>query len=1402
MTGGSAAGGAARATSKWLAFVAGVPLAAWLSLGALRPATAQPPAPPPPASAIAPSPPPAATAATPPGPPSYCVQRFLAPLEAMAGQLPAKDAAPSDDLKATGTFDGQKLELDITRPSRPPARTWLERIDAAMLELTRVFAGDGGPASVKTMIATIPDVVDSGLGYQFETALQALRRGVEAEVGAKSYFRDRSFLPWDDRGAEAAQQRDSVACRTSTPGLILFRGGDANRGRLFAMLLVGESPTTGLRQAAMLTALEVEKRFAQYREQQSGDGERAREIPIIGPTFSGSAQSLRLVLKNFADPDQNSEPVTFRIISGTATGSRVPGWLGRRGEPLTATSTISYAATTVPAAAVECSYLSFLAHRLGVPDDGREPATLSGVATLSESGTEFGATTEGPGCRYRAGHSLHFPFHVSSLRDAYEDLDQQGSQAKKDAGIARATSLDVSLREGRVPLDVESAPSQKTRTAQDIALVHVLERISTSHVRHLAIHATDVGDAIFLARKIRDVAPDVRLAFFDADALLLHANFRRELIGSLVVSPYPFLGLAEFAQPANSGRTFDGFESGNAEGLFNAVLAQRGASPKQLKDYLIGSHAPLPTWISTIGRGVLVPARVRATADCEGTIYGSEPAERSMELERLCELRKLPRDSLNPGQRQDIRRAFNDKYSAELRLLQDAKTPYTWSLIFAALAFASWLDRKLRERQRRRFTEREIPEGLNPMTPDGLSPEIPDELRPHFDQLLDQTIARTKWRLYDAIRSFLFVLGLGYMAAIYLLGLVVHGGLSFDALVEVAFLEAVGAAVGTVLVILAVADFVAAITRYRNDYGTLADRVGSSLLPWKWRDVAEAMDAPESAGPDAPTSSEQVAPRSQKPLVQRLTLGFGIAEPDGRIDAARASFAQLRIVTVAAVLIALFFSAVLLYDFLRTSPVLGGEGFGGNTRLILMLIRSANLTSGVSPSTPALLCIACVYVWCYGRMARLLAAHRISASAPPDGETDLVSTPIRLVLYPEYVRTGKDLGFTGVERDLMNTIWRPITGTYYVAATLTIAVFPIVVFTLKRLSTLESGAGTWFLGAGLALCSFLIGVTLVQLVQYWFAFERLLKRTMEHPLGPAFGRVPDFARDSVDRQVSRRPDDSLRWSSCALLFCSLMRSAGAVVSPQLLAARRDELDAHARELDNRRTEALKVLGGKRSRAQEQRRASAPPPSLTEATHPQDALTREVIRAAGTVTALLEVAWRSVGKQTQLPAASAGRDTPSAGPNDALTPAESALGSELYWLRSAQTFVAAVVTLLIHRHARQFRYFLWATTLGSLLLLLAVATYPFEPYRLILTYLWIVTGSVVGVCFWVYMRMDRNTWMSLVAGTSPNEVTLDRAFWLRVLAWVVVPLLGVAAAQYPELANFLYNLVGPFTRALR
>jgi hypothetical protein len=53
----------------------------------------------------------------------------------------------------------------------------------------------------------------------------------------------------------------------------------------------------------------------------------------------------------------------------------------------------------------------------------------------------------------------------------------------------------------------------------------------------------------------------------------------------------------------------------------------------------------------------------------------------------------------------------------------------------------------------------------------------------------------------------------------------------------------------------------------------------------------------------------------------------------------------------------------------------------------------------------------------------------------------------------------------------------------------------------------------------------------------------------------------------------------------------------------------------------------------------------------------------------------------------------------------------------------------------------------------------------------------------------------------IAGTQPGRVTWDGALIIRVLAWGIVPLLGVAAIQYPEAANRLLRIIAPFVRAL-
>jgi len=1370
-------------------------------------------------------------------------------------------------------------------PEKGNVLDWQARVAEASSQLRQTFhAAQAG--QVESLIATIPDPIDSGLSYAFETSVQAVRRGVE-QARKVGYYRDRSWLPWDDREVEAAKQRDVEGCRAVLPGVMLFRGGSVTDARLLMLLLVGESPNTGLRQLAMKRALDVR---AQFVGPSDGVAQNAR-IRVVGPTFSASAQSLRNALLSWAD-EHPSLQVAFDVKSGTATGAAVRTWLGASGSRLGATSTIEYRATAVPAAMLECSYLYFLQNQLDVAptldaSSAQGSQALDGVATLSESGTEFGGTAnEGGNCPWRAASNFHFPFHVSALRDAYEQLDK--SAPPKDSIVSHALSLDASLREARVGVDVDGNPSQKASTAEDLSLGEVLELISARHVRHLAIRATDVGDAIFLARRVRDVAPDVRLAFFDSDVLLLHPTFRRQLLGSLVVTPYPFHGLTDLvSSDGQETISLDGFVSSHAQGVFNAVAAQLGEpfDSKRLSGYRMGTEAPLPTWIASIGRKSMVPLRVSPSADCDEVLFGTQRAA-DFTLDQHCRAVEGKRTK----ERSATWEAFSVEHAALLQLPHSGKLPYAWDFLFAALIFVFGLDRALQNRQSRHFSTTQFPLSLKGNAQD--------------DQTLDLAIGRAKWRLYAAIRSFLFVLAFASMEAVYLLSIFARSGQLFalragqlswgrffhDAL----FVSAI--AVALLALGAAASFFFEAARRFAGDFRAFAVCVRAGLGP-RISDLVDSIRESPASGPDRveaaqagsarppPAKSTESTPPRPRSWGERISLTLGFAHPGTREVTARVSFSQLRLLTWVSAFLALAFSVAFLGDSYHSANIECLVGCSNRefqrslARLTLYALRSADLTSGLSQAVPMLFCILCTYVWAVGRMSRLALAHSASRMAPPDGETDLVSTPIRLILHPSYTEKGvdSDAGFTQVERNLANAIWRPITGKYYVIAAGSLVFFPLVLFALKPPATLCGSWGTVFLSAGLALCVFLIGITILQLVQYWFALQRLLKRVLEHPLGAAFRTVPAFARDSVDHQVSRLPDEELRWSACSQQFCDLMRGVSAIGAIDELAKERSELlesssapESSTQQLSKLREQALARAQLSSNPAQAQSDPSSK--HVVEARAETEAdLGREVIRLASLITKLLEKPWATaavrhvqqpqahaapsqITGQLELRLLAAGGDistlpenppqterssgsfaawtapravgsitassvppppTPSSDSErgqldgadqetiDALSPGSNAYSAhELRWLREAQTFVATVVTLLIHRHIRQFRYFVHVTTGCALLLVLAVANYPFEPYRLLLTFMWVVMGTVVATSLWIFIQLDRNTLISYISGTDPQVVTMNSALVLRVFAWTIVPLLSVAAAQYPEVADALFQLLSPFEHALR
>lgn len=1410
-----------------------------------------------------------------------CLRRFLAPIEQLAGAIPerspagaasssAKAAAPGDAPPSTA-LPGPVPKTDETRASLvrgdapsgegdskedskkgtansdapPKDGDWLSAAKRAVTDL-RTTLGD--EAKIDAIIATVPDPMDSGLAYLFDTTLQALRLGLERgikepppplrfsldpddDVLSPEYvplYRDRSWLPWRDRDASGTARPEATECRETTPGLMVFRDGAATARRVRLLLLIGESPTRGVHIAAMVNALELVHAMTACTgvlERDAKTGPPSCVTRIIAPTFSGGAFSLRLALEKWAKDAQidAKSPAPFYIVTGSATGSALPSTLGGdAGWP--PSLQVWFESTTAPDSAVECAYLHLL-QRLGTETDPSQlpnapSKLLPQVAMLHESGTEFGASTESVDgrCGLRPGVQISFPVHIASLRDAYEELDRKEAAKEKDA-IARPTSLEVSLHEKHSALDAQANPSPKTTYAQDVALTNVLTQISVEKVRHVGIHATDVADAIFLARKIRDVAPDVRLAFFESDTLLLHPTFQRDLRGSLIVSPYVFLGSSPFRAPALDGlRAYAPFENAAAEGTFNAVLAARAWRFDRLLEYTVPqSSVALPIWHSTIGRNGIVPLGAVRPVDCAGIIYRGGLTRTTDELlAKLCASEKPPAGTWT---------RFNTVRALDLR--SDVPLPRLWHLLFAFLVLGFAVDQRMLWKTRHSLAR-------NPM---------PSEISEMADHESDLAIGRTKWLLYATIRTFLFALAFLYIALI-------------DRLCALATTTDTGLAEGVQAKVMTLA---------------LAASFGLSLRRF-WQFAANYVEFGK-------TVARSSAFASRRAMFRLVLDAFSLTNPVSRVCVARTSFAQLGTIALLAVGLSAFFTNTLFQATFEASSARHAlSTHDAVPALTLLVLRTVALGNGVSPAAPALLFLASVYLWVTGRMARLAAAHGISRLSPNDGEADLVSTPLRLVLYPSYDPCApssgytadgpppSDGGFTRVERSVANAIWRPITGPVYLGAVGVVIAVPLVLFLLKPLATVEVAAGTRLLGGGLAISSSLIGITLLQLIRYWLALEHMLKRTMNHPLGPALGSARQFVRESIDDHLSRSPNDLLRLTTCSLLFEDLVQATRAHERIDLGRAAIADFDALQSDLETARNEALdassqgswpriadksarlgqcvilaasrvtKILeyawkgqaGVFHPRADGSRAESVPQmqavgaaaavsggavpeardgttrtsgkmPSGTQALANADAHLVPPVALVASASPAVTVA-HAVAPAPRQPAQG---QEPSGSGNDALAPVAWRFeAGELAWLRQCQAFVSTVVALLVSRYVRQFRYFLYAMTAAIALLLVALSSYPFEPHRLLLSCSWAIVGSVVGAGLWIFIELDRNTVMSHLTGTDPGKLTWNTAFVVRVLAWVALPLLGVAATTYPDIANMLYQLVEPFVRALR
>src|SRR5262249_26948779 len=134
-----------------------------------------------------------------------------------------------------------------------------------------------------------------------------------------------------------------------------------------------------------------------------------------------------------------------------------------------------------------------------------------------------------------------------------------------------------------------------------------------------------------------------------------------------------------------------------------------------------------------------------------------------------------------------------------------------------------------------------------------------------------------------------------------------------------------------------------------------------------------------------------------------------------------------------------------------------------------------------------------------------------------------------------------------------------------------------------------------------------------------------------------------------------------------------------------------------------------------------------------------------------------------------------------------------------WRKRAQEFFAAQTVVFIHHILSHLQNLILFVVSGLLLMLLAINYYPFQPREWLLWFNWLIILTTISLTLVIFVQMGRDRVLSLLSGTTPGQVTWNREFVLRILLYVIVPVLALLGAQFPEGMKQMLSWVSSFQK---
>lgn len=470
-----------------------------------------------------------------------------------------------------------------------------------------------GHISVRAAVVTVADPLETHLGRAFDIQISALIRAFHV----RGYVLDAFAFTWKpERAAETTQgkripengTRDFDKQQRDLPSVVVLRR-DAWRGQALhepgaeyiVIFLVGESPIFGVhpgaftRAAKCAAALNRDDGSATSDDEPASFGEpcdsvleRSTEAParrrftlnVVGPSFSGSMQSLALALSSMASRDYD---LSIRVTSPSATvksNEHLRQWT-KRLSPSGASErlTITYASL---AASLDLQ-LAALCRQL----PGREITILAeessfgrGVSDLVQPGVPSAASQA---CGTNGIRVTQFSPNVSSIRAEHSALDRDLEQSWRGLLKSRRRLLELDLTGVDESTDMPPAYQRTLSSRSDELMLHSIFDNLRVWVRPkaVAIVATDVRDRLFLLNEVRKALPTALPVLFEMDFLTTHPDYRTISRGSLVIpSGDPLVCLdgmgavvTDCASAPEGRREYFPFPADYAANMFRSTLA-------------------------------------------------------------------------------------------------------------------------------------------------------------------------------------------------------------------------------------------------------------------------------------------------------------------------------------------------------------------------------------------------------------------------------------------------------------------------------------------------------------------------------------------------------------------------------------------------------------------------------------------------------------------------------------------------------------------------------------------------------------------------------------------------------------------------------------------------------------